>query len=161
MCMSILIHATPSRAPRTPMTAQITLLYAGFITLMAVAQLFTYDTFMKLFLDFNLPFSDQLVYALAPTIIALEVFALPFLLRMKLSVGFRWFSMGCGWLVALFWFLISIWTVTTFQDVSTIGFLGTVGDLTPGWWAIFISFAFGILATWSSWGLWPITETKK
>lgn len=158
--MTILAKTTLAPKPRTDATKQISLLYAGILVVFLVTQLFTFDTFIDLIPSFNLPIGEVLTYAIAPVIVAAELFALPFLLRMKLSVAFRWFSMMLGWLVAALWVFISLWVVTTQPTAETIGFLGTLVSLVPGWWAVLISASLGILATWSSWGLWPGTRAK-
>jgi hypothetical protein len=161
--MTIFAKVSTPPLPRTKDTVKVSLLYAGVLVVMAVAQLFTFDGFIELVASFNLPFSETGDAVIAPLIIAFEVFAIPFLLRMRLSQAFRWLSMLCGWSVALLWAFISIWVVTTNPAVSTIGFLGTALTLIPGWWAVCISLAFGILAGWSGWGLWPgpLTFPKK
>lgn len=153
--MSMFAKVTPAPEPRTDRIRKISLLYAGILVVFALAQLYTFDTFIELIPSFNLPFNDTFAYALAPIIVATEVFALPFLLTMNLSVAFRWVSMILGWIVPALWFFISGWIVITQPTAETVGFLGTVVDLVPGWWAILVSIALGILATWASWGLWP------
>jgi hypothetical protein len=158
--MSILVKALPAAKPRTDNAKKISLLYAAILVVFVVAQLFTFDEFLALILSFNLPLNDTWAYALAPILVAAELFALPFLLRMKLSVAFRWLSMLLGWLVPIIWFFISIWVVTMQPEAETVGFLGTVVNLVPGWWAVLASFALGILAAWASWGLWPGPRAK-
>ncbi len=153
--MTILVQATPAPKPRTDTVKQMSLLYAAVLVVFVVAQLFTFDEFTNLIISFNLPLSDAWTFALAPTLIAAELFALPFLLRMKLSIAFRWLSMFLGWLVPALWLFISFVAVTTQPNAETIGFLGTVVDVVPGWWAVLASFALGVLAAWSGWGLWP------
>jgi len=163
--MSILVKATPAPRARTDATKQIAILYAGILVVLAVTQLFTFDKFIELIPTFELPLSIAATYALAPTLIAAEVFAIPFLLRMTLSPAFRALSMALGWLVALLWTLISLWVVLIQPTAETVGFLGTLVDLVPGWWAVLVSISFGILAAWASWGLWPgkrqTTKAKK
>jgi hypothetical protein len=153
--MSILVKALPAPRPRTENAKKISLFYAAILVVFAVAQLFTFDEFVRFFSSLNMPISNAWAYALAPIVIVAEVFALPFLLRMKLSIAFRWFSMMLGWLVAGIWFFVSLWVVTMQPEAQTVGFLGTAVNLVPGWWAVFASLALGILATWASWGLWP------
>lgn len=153
--MTWFVQATPAPAPRSKDSGRIAVLYAIILVGFALAQLFTFDGFKTLVQDFGLPVGDVWTAALAPLIIVCEVFALPFLLRMPLSPAFRWLSMILGWLVAFVWFGISTWLVLSDASVSTVGFSGTVGELTPGWWAMCVSLALGVLATWSSWGLWP------
>lgn len=159
--MSIFATATPAPGVRTSDTKKAALLYAGFIVVMLVAQLFTFEAFLVLAKDFNLPVGDTLSLAFPAFVTVFELFALPFLLRMRVSPAFRWVSMVSGWLVAFAWLLVSVWVVSTYQPVGTIGFLGTIGALIPGWWAVFVSFAFGILAAWASWGMWPSQKAKK
>ena len=161
--MSILVKATPARIPRSQQTKQISIIYAGILVIFAVTQLFTFDEFLEYFPTLNLPFNDGFTYALAAIIIVAEVFAIPFLLRMSLSPAFRWLSMLLGWFVPLFWFFISLWIIFTAPEVGSIAFIGNLASLTPGWWAVFMSLALGIMAGWSSWGLWPgaLKFTKK
>lgn len=153
--MSILVKATAAPAARTETSRQISLLYAAILVVFVVAQLFTFDEFIELVVAFNLPLGLPFAHALAPTLIVAELFAVPFLLRMSVSPAFRYLSMFFGWLVVAIWLFISWWVAATFPSVPTIGFFGTVIDVTPGWWAVLLSLALGILAAWSSWGLWP------
>ena len=53
------------------------------------------------------------------------------------------------------------WLAITGPAVSSIGFLGAVVTLEPGLWTVFIALAFGILALWATWGLWPGLFRKK
>jgi predicted lysophospholipase L1 biosynthesis ABC-type transport system permease subunit len=163
--MSILPKASPALPAKSKESQQIALFYAVVLVGMAVAQLFSFEDFIKLVPAFNLPLGGLWPYAVAPLLVTAEVFALPFLLRMALSPAFRVVSMGMGWIVAGGWFLVSLWIVSTSQPVDTIGFFGTTVNLMPGWWAVYLSVAMGILAAWASWGLWPIkrraSKTKK
>jgi len=159
--MNVFVKATPAPKPRTKESHQVAILYAALLVTFAVAQLFTFDEFIELVPNFQPPLGDALVYAIAPLIVTVEVFALPFLLGMALSPAFRWLSMACGWLAAGLWVGISAWVVFTQPAVETIGFLGGIGELTPGWWALCIPIALSILAIWASWGLWPGKRTKK
>ncbi len=158
--MSVLVKSTPAPAPRTDTAAKISILYAAILVVMAVAQLFTFEEFLPYIQSLHLPLSTSTIYVLGPLIVISEVFAVPFLLRMWLSLAFRYLSMFLGWMAAGLWLFISFWTVTSSTSVDTVGFLGTVVSLVPGWWAVFISLALGVLAAWSSWGLWPGKRTK-
>lgn len=159
--MSILPKASPATPAKTKESKQIAVVYAVVLVVFALAQLYTFDEFIGLIPSFDLPLGGAIVYVLAPIIVAAEVFALPFLLRMKLSVGFRWFSMVMGWLAAALWLFITLSVVVSGGGATTIGFLGTVVDLVPGWWAVTVPLAMGILAAWASWGLWPAKRAKK
>lgn len=159
--MSFFVKTTPAPTPKTDRVKSIALLYAVILTAFALAQLYTFEEFTEFIISLNLPLGDAMVYALVPLLIVSEVFAIPFLLRMALSPAFRFLSLLLGWFAALLWLAISFWIVSTRQPVETVGFLGTVADLTPGWWAVLASLALVILAAWASWGMWPLKRTKK
>ena len=159
--MKTFVQPTPAPKPKTEAVKQISLFYAAFLVVMIVAQLFTFEKFLELIIAFNLPVSVVTVASLAPIIVTCELFALPFLLRMTVSPAFRFVSMVLGWLVSLLWLGITIWLVTSGSTVATVGFLGTAINLIPGWWAVFISVLFGIMAVWASWGMWPLRKTKR
>lgn len=158
--MSFLRKPTPAPTPKTKDVKRIAIFYALLLVILAVAQLFTFEHFLQLLATFGFPGGDQFAYFLGAFIVTVEVFALPFLLRMPLSPAFRIFSMICGWLAAAVWLKIALWLALTETAVDTVGFLGTVTDLMPGWWAVFIGFALLILTTWASWGMWPGKSKK-
>ncbi len=155
MSMTFFVKATPAPEPRSKQAWQIAIAYAVVLVAMAVAQLFSFEEFLTLLTNFNLPLGVLGAYLLASALVICEVFALPFLLRMSLSKAFRWVSMVCGWLVAAIWLKLSLWVLIMRPDVDTVGFLGTVVSLTPGWWAVLVSLALAVVAIWASWGLWP------
>ena len=160
--MSIFVRSVVANKPKTKDSQRIAIFYAVILVVMAVAQLFTFDEFLKLFADFGFSDDVRFAYALAAILVTAEVFALPFLLRMAVSPAFRWLSMACGWLVALVWLVVTVLLAINVGTTDNVGFIGTVTDIMPGWWAVFMSIAFGILTAWASWGLWPQkTRTKK
>lgn len=158
--MSIFVLSTPAPLPKTNRVASIAILYAAFLTVMALGQLYTFDDFIALIGTFELPLPNALTYAIGPVLIACEIGAIPFLLRMRLSPAFRVVSMLLGWIVALIWFLFTLWASISNAPITTVGFLGTVGNLTHGVWAILLSIALGVLAAWASWGMWPFITKK-
>ena len=158
--MSIFVQATDAGKPKTKNVKTIALLYAAVILVFVVAQLFSFEDFMTLLDSFVLPGGSRTAQILAAVIVIAEVFALPFLLRMRLSPAMRVVSMVCGWLVALIWLALSLWVMLSVNAISNIGFLGDVVHLTPGWWTVLFSVALGILAAWASWGMWPMTRKK-
>jgi len=159
--MSIFVKSTPAPAPRTSESAKVSLLYAAILVIFAVAQLFTFEEFVVYMQSVNLPFSDGVNYAVAPLLVVAEVFALPFLLRMRLSPAFRYLSMILSCLAAFMWIFLALRIVLSDNATNSIGFLGTLVTLTPGYWAIFISLSLGILAVWSAYGLWPGKRATK
>lgn len=133
----------------------MSLLLAILLLVMVVAQLFTFDHFLELLVTFSLPFGSATVPFVAAALVITEVFALPFLLRMPLSPAFRWVSMVSGWLATLLWVKLTFWVVVTEPLIESVGFLGTLVPLIPGWWAIFVALSLVILSGWASWGMWP------
>lgn len=159
--MSMFVTPTPAPTPRSKDVKTVATFYAALLTVMLVAQLFTFEKFIQLFVDYDLPGGEGAAYLTAAIIVVVELLALPFLLRMSLSWAFRWVSMVAGWLVALVWVVITLWQVLTQPLVETVGFLGTVIDTIPGWWAVCLSVSFGVLAAWASWGMWPKNHRRK
>lgn len=153
--MSFFAKATPGTKPRTKDVRTISLFYAAILVIFAVAQLFTFDTFTKLISSYDLPGGETMGYFVASLLVVAEVFSLPFLLGMTVSPAFRWGSMVLSWLVPLIWLKLSFWGAVVNEAIGSVGFLGTVVSVMPGWWAVFVSIALGIMAAWASWGLWP------
>lgn len=123
-------------------------------------QLFSFDEFLALLVSFNFVGGATMAYILGISIVILEVFALPFLLQVKLSFVARVVSMIFGWVVAVFWLVLPFYLLVTYPYVMNIGFLGTVIDIPLGWGAVMIGLALSLLALWSSWGLWPAQNKK-
>jgi len=158
--MSIFVDSTPAPAARTKNTTVVALFYALLLVAMAVAQLYGFEKFIPLIEQFGLPGGHGTAAFVAGFLVASEVLAVPFLLRMRLSPLMRVVSMVLGWLVATAWLKLSLWVVFTGVMVDTMGFLGTSVLLPAGLWAVFYSAALLVLAAWAGWGLWPI-RTKR
>ena len=153
-----------AKAPIVPKTANvksIALLYALILVLFAGTQLYGFTDFQSLVGSYWLPGGTPMAYFLSALIVVAEMFALPFLLRMKLSNAMRILSMILGWLVPVIWLSISIWLLITTNAVSNIGFLGSLVVIIPGWWTLLFSLALGVLSAWASWGMWPFAGRKK
>jgi hypothetical protein len=160
--MSVFARVTDGASPKSKNIIPISLMYSAILVIFAVAQLFTFDDFQNLIDSFWLPGGAPVAYFLSGFIVVAEVFALPFLLRMRVSPLMRYVSMFLGWFVPLFWLCISLWLQLTVNAVNNVGMVGTVAKLMPGWWAVLFSAALAILAVWISWGLWPrVTQSKK
>lgn len=160
LVMSIFVKPSAPTKPKTKNVSSVAIIYAVIIVVFVVAQLFTFEEFVALVESYGLPGGVVFARFLAAYLVTVEVFALPFLLRMRVSTAMRVVSMICGWLVALIWFGISLWLVISTNTVGNIGFVGSVVALTPGWWAVFISIAPGTLSIWASWGMWPLVRKK-
>jgi hypothetical protein len=159
--MSIFVKATAAPKPKTKDVIKMTRVYAAVLIVFAFCQIITFEKFLTLFQSFGLPGGVPFSHFLATFIIITELFALPFLLRARLSPLARYVSMASGLLVAIMWLYVSLFVLSSVNAVTNIGFLGTVVSLLPGWWSVLISVAFGLLALWSLWGMWPSAKHKK
>lgn len=133
--------AQPTDAPDfTTNTAKIiSLVLAAIFILMAVAQLFRFEKFPDTLSGYwllNGQSSDKLVAAL---LVTAEVFALPFLLRVRISPLMRIFSLLAGWYVAIMWLILSVWVITAPNALQNAGILGATVPLHPGLWQVIFS----------------------
>ncbi len=145
---------------RTREAKRAALISAGVITIMTVAQLFSFDKFIPLLNSFNFPggISGQMI---AVVLVVSGVWALPFLLQMKLSTAMRWVSMVAAWIVVAVWIALTLWVNISSSAIENVGLLGASVTLIPGWWAVCVALALGVLIAWASWGQWPGRTTKK
>lgn len=153
--MKQLIKSTFPSKPKTTESKWAAYLFAGILMLFALGQLFTFDEFVTLLGSYNFIGGTATAKVIGSVFVICEVFALPFLLGMRLSKLARVVSMFLGWLSVAGWLLIALWLNLTSNSVQNIGILGTKIQLTPGWWDVSFMVAIGLLAVWSSWGLWP------
>ncbi|MBC7943012.1 hypothetical protein H7X68_00725 [Candidatus Saccharibacteria bacterium] len=142
-------------------SVRVGLLYAAVLVVLSVAQLFSFESLLPIVTDFSLPGGRPLAYFLAAFIVIAEVFALPYLLQMRLSSAMQLVSMVTGWLVAFLWLGIALWLTISDSTVTNIGLLGDVVAVAPGLISILIGLILGILAGWSSWSIRPLLRTKK
>lgn len=159
--MSIFVKSTLAPTPKTKDVKTIAYFYAIILLIFALCQLFTFEGFLALLESFWLPGGVTFAHALGGIIVIFEVFALPFLIGMRLSPLARVLSMSFGWLVPFIWLVLGFWINLTVNNISNIGFLGAVVSITPGWWVIFVCIALGILSAWASWGMWPLPAKQK
>lgn len=129
--------------------------------IMAVAQLYSYEDFPAVLSAMWLPGGDSFAMVLAALLVVYEVFALPFLLGMRLSPAMRIISMVFGWLTVAWWLYITLWQNLSANIIANNGLLGATVPLPVGWWSVLFIAALGILSAWASWGMWPISSGKK
>jgi hypothetical protein len=154
--MSIFIQPTVAPTSKSPLTEKVAMLLAGVFVLLAVGQLFSFEDFPAVIETWHLPsVGPAAAVLLAAIVVVLEVLAIPFLLRMRLSPAMRLVSMVSGWLAGVWWLLVAIWQNTT-GAAASVGLLGATVQLPAGWWSVFLVVAVGVLIVWASWGLWPV-----
>ena len=97
---------------------------AAVLVAMAVIHLFRIDTFIPI-LDQNLPGGQGIATAVAMLIVLSEVFAIPFLLRIKLSPLAHIKSGALVAFAPLWWLLITIWAYRSPDSIGQLGeFMG-------------------------------------
>lgn len=154
--MSFFVQSTVAPAPKTGNIRPVAIALAAVFIVMAVAQLFTFEKFPEVLANVWLPGGKPMAQVYAAVIVTLEVFALPFLLGMRLSPAMRVFSMVAGWLTVMFWLAVTLWENFSGDVIANSGLLGDTVSLPVGWWNILFCVALGILAAWASWGMWPL-----
>src|SRR5690606_10599438 len=95
-------------------------LAAAVMLVFALLHLFRIDTFIPE-LGKALPGGDSFATFVCIAIVLMEVFALPFLLRMRLSVLASFISGLFGVVVPLIWLLITIWNYTSTVSTGQFG----------------------------------------
>lgn len=119
------IIAKPADEPRSVVVRNAAWVYAGVLVVMVVAQLFAFEKFVPLMDDYWLPGGHGTATLVASSLVFIEVFALPFLLRMYVSDGMRWFSLACSVLVPLVWLRLALYSTFAQESLKNGGLLGT------------------------------------
>jgi hypothetical protein len=151
---------TNAPAPKTRDSAIVAKVYAAILVVMVLLQLFSFPDFVNLFYGFSLPGGHVFAVALAGIVATAEVFAIPFLLGMRLSPAFRAFSMFLGWLAPAIWLFILTSLIVANEAVANSAILGSKLIVPPSWGLLFLTLALGLLAAWASWGLWPLKHAR-
>jgi len=151
----VFAQVTKAQKPQSTAVKIGAWLYAGTLTVMVMAQLFEFEKLVPLFHDMAFPGGDGTGSLLICLIVFAEVFAIPFLLRMPLSILMRQCSVVLGILVPLAWLGVAFWVLHVYPTATMNGgILGTKVSVTPG---LQIAFALVLLiaALWLSQGLQP------
>ncbi|MFZ2494407.1 MAG: S24/S26 family peptidase [Candidatus Saccharimonadales bacterium] len=123
--LGIMKYSFPVRALDPPKTRHHYALYFGWVAAVvmicfAVVHLFRIDTFVPE-LQRALGLSRDVAAWSAGVIVCAEVFALPFLMRMKLSLLAQYISGLLGVAVPLFWTLVAIWNYGGINSTAQLG----------------------------------------
>ena len=155
------IQATLADEPRSTAARNIAWIYAAVLVVMVVGQLFSFEKFIPLIESYALPGGARTALLVAGLIVTTEVFALPFLLRMPVSLLMRWFSLLCGAVAAGIWLGLAIFALMSAQNLDNSGMLGTKIAISAGFVQLCLSIVLTILAIMSIVGLWPSTHHAK
>lgn len=123
--------------------------YAAILAVMALLQLFHFEEFLVIIQSYNIWNSPGDAALFATGIVVMEIFALPYLLRMRLSVAFRALSVIFSVVVPILWLYA---VVLLFGTATPTGLLGDkIVVYATGWsltYAI-ILLAVAIKAAWA------------
>lgn len=163
--MSIFVKSTPAPNLKTKQTAIVSYLLAAVLLLLVVGQIVKYESFVGLLSGYMLPVSVVTVGVLAGFIVFVELLAVPFLVRLRLSPAMRLVSMACGWLAIGIWLVLEIW-LNFHAAPSPVGTKNTAlfgASILPvaGWWSVLFLAALAVLAAWTAWGMWPFPLRRK
>lgn len=96
----------------------------GVVTVaLAVAQMVSFEEFVEAFREYGLT-SYGWTVALALFVVGLEVFAMPFLLRVRLHKAVWALSALCALLLPLTWTLLTVLAMMLGRSVANAGYLG-------------------------------------
>lgn len=154
-----LAEAQYAAQPRSGRTKVVAWAYAAVLVVMTLGQLFSFEKFLPLIEGYELPGGIGMATLIACLAVTLQVFAVPFLLRMPLSPLMRWVSLGSGIAVALLWLVLGIVAVASTSDMTNSGVLGIKVVVPFGIVQLLWAVVLAVLAAWSTWGLWP-SRTK-
>lgn len=114
-------------------------LLAGIFLLLSLVQLVRFEKFITLIEDYLPDGGVAAGQVIAALLVVFEVFALPFLLRMKLSPLMRIFSMVCGWLASLLLLGLVILMSSSQLTISDSGTFGLIANIASSEWAIWFA----------------------
>ncbi|MBC7764796.1 hypothetical protein H7Y29_03710 [Microbacteriaceae bacterium] len=113
---------------------------------LAVMQLFTFEKFYPVVLQYMLPGGWVLAFIVTGLIPVLEVSALPYLLSMKVSNTTRMLSKYAVLATPALWLLLSLWLVFSADMIVESGLMGATLPVPSGLWLV----VFSLLLLWSA-----------
>lgn len=139
------IKATESPKLKKPYAAKILWILAGVMLVMALLHLIRIDKLIPVVAEI---LGESTATWFVALLVIIEVFALPYLLRMKVSPGFRIVSGLWVIVVPLVWTCYTIWALG--NGLSTGQFSSYVS--TPAsWWLIVLNVAWLGVSYWALW----------
>ncbi len=141
-----LAKASEPRVPRMQWAIPVTLGYAAILVAMSLLQLFGLEEFMPIIQNYWLPGGASVAAVVGSVIIVMQVFSLPFLLRMPLSRLMRLLSAGLSVAVPLVWLALAVYAQVNGYVLENSGMLGEKIAVPTGLAQLALS---GVLLAWS------------
>lgn len=148
------------KAPRArrAYSPYIAYIYVVALVSMVVPQLFAYEDFPNTLTGYGINLGWATLFA--GLIVFSEIFAIPFLLRMRLSPLFRWFSLICSGLVPLLWAILLLVRSCSAEATTNAAVFGSKLPVDFGLWVFLWVVFLSILFAWSGEGLAPDSVKK-
>lgn len=136
--------------------------YLAFFFMVAVlTQLFAFEAYPSVIQSYGLPIADELALPLAALLVCLEVFAIPYLLWMRVSRLMHRLSFVCGWAVLCYWLGVGVWQSLVDFHIVNAGLFGAKLLLPQGWWLVSYCLILIVLMTYVSWGARILRFTRQ
>ena len=151
------VIAKPAAEPRSAVARNIAWVYAGILVVMAVAQLFAFEKFIPLMEDYWFPGGHGTATLVACIIVFVEIFAVPFLLRMHVSDAMRWFSLICSVIAPLIWLKLALDSTFHQNGLANGGLLGHKVAVSTDV-QLLVASLLVVVSLYVAYGLWPVTK---
>ncbi len=143
------VIAEKAPKPYSKLAAKFGIAAAVIMTIMALLQLVRFDRFLPE-LDAQLPGGYGFAMFVAIVVVFAEIFAIPFLLQMKLSKGARFCSGLLALVPAWIWLLVTIWSMG--NGYVAVEF-STYFPFDTGWWTLAFNFVWLVFSFFVVWQL--------
>jgi len=147
------VIASYGRRPTSSSVQAVAWYLTIFFVVASVSQLFAFEDFPTL-MDGSLRGGIYQATTFAALVVVFEVFAVPFLLSMRVSILMRYVSLVSGWLALIMWLLLSLHQNTD-PGVLNAGLFGTKIIVPSGWWLTTFLVALLVLQGFATWGMRP------
>lgn len=121
---------------RSHVASCLSLYLVGFFVVSSLTQLVSFENLVVLFEKNSLLFISSNAAIAAALIVICEVFALPFLLKMKISRLMWWVSMSAGLISLLGWLLFCCYFSFFDHDMTNLGIFGAQIITPSGFWSV-------------------------
>lgn len=145
------IRAQHYARPVTAAEVAASIYLAFFFVVAALTQLFAFESYPDVIRSYGLPMANELSLPLAAVVVCLEVFAIPYLLWMRVSRLMHLVSFVCGWLVLMYWLGVGVWQSIVDFHIVNAGLFGAKLLLPQGWWLVSYITVLIILMAFVSW----------
>ena len=150
------IKATPPPKLLDKKLYRLAVVYALVIVVCMLGQLFRFDNIIATAAEADRPIG-QLAVVFWTVLQVLQLFALPFLLRVRVSRLMRIVSLVAAMIVPVFWAVITGWQLSVANP--NLGIFGTEVEMLNVWWISAIATVIGIAG--ASAAIGSIAASKK